>query len=118
MMFLVRPCTPAIGDDPAEPYHFALVVPLKMTLFPRNETKLEQQVGSSEFLIQGKDESVASLLASSSVGALGTFNDYDDLPEVVELLALGEETEKERGFLIKTKRMMIPKTISSFDPII
>ncbi|XP_047182747.1 protein NUCLEAR FUSION DEFECTIVE 4-like [Vigna umbellata] len=140
MMFLVRPCTPATGDDPAEPYHFQFVqvssvimgvyllvstilgnvytfsdavsyalvtvmvlllmaplaVPLKMTLFPRNGTKSEQQVGSSEFLIQGKEESAAPLLASSSAGALGSFNDQDDLPEVAELLALGEGAVKQK----------------------
>ncbi|WVZ07260.1 hypothetical protein V8G54_020606 [Vigna mungo] len=74
-------CMSTIGDDPAEPYHFPLAAPSKMTLFLRNGTKLEQQVGTYEFLIQGKDESVASLLASSSVGALGSFNDQDDFPK-------------------------------------
>jgi len=140
MMFLVRPCTPATGDDPAEPYHFQFVqvssvimgvyllvstilgniypfsdavsyalvtvmvlllmaplaVPLKMTLFPRNGTKSEQQVGSSESLTQGKDESAAPLLASSSAAALGSFNDQDDSPEVSELLALGEGALKQK----------------------
>ncbi|KAG5006547.1 hypothetical protein JHK85_025089 [Glycine max] len=139
MMFLVRPCTPATGDDPVEPYHFLFVqgssvvlgvyllattvvgniipfsgavsyvlvavmillliaplaVPLKMTLFPRNGSKSdspEQQVGSSE----GKDENAEPLLASSSAGALGSFDDQDDLSEVAELLALGEGAVKQK----------------------
>ncbi|BAT95778.1 hypothetical protein LR48_Vigan02g099300 [Vigna angularis] len=114
VMFLVRPCTLATSDDPAKPYHFSLVVPLNMTLFPRNGTKLEQQVGSSEFLIQRKDESATLLLASSSTGALKSFNDRDDLPEVAKLLALGEGTRKKKGFLMKMKRMMIPKNKFQF----
>jgi len=73
-----------------------LAVPLKMTLFPRNGTKSEQQVGSSESLTQGKDESAAPLLASSSAAALGSFNDQDDSPEVSELLALGEGAVKQK----------------------
>ncbi|KAG4949736.1 hypothetical protein AAZX31_15G188300 [Glycine max] len=139
MMFLVRPCTPATGDDPVEPYHFLFVqgssvvlgvyllattivgniipfsgelsyalvavmillliaplaVPLKMTLFPRHGSKSdspEQQVGSSE----GKDESAEPLLASSSAGALGSFDDQDDSSEVAELLALGEGAVKQK----------------------
>ncbi|TKY73038.1 NUCLEAR FUSION DEFECTIVE 4 [Spatholobus suberectus] len=139
MMFLVRPCTPATGDDPAEHYHFLFVqgssvvlgvyllattilgnvipfsgavsyvlvavmilllmaplaVPLKMTLFPRKDSKSdspEQQVGSSE----GKDENAEPLLASSSAGALGSFTDQDDSSEVTELLALGEGAVKQK----------------------
>jgi len=142
-MFLVRPCTPATGDDPAEPYHFLFVqgssvimgvyllvstilgnvytfsdavsyalvavmvllimaplaVPLKMTCFPRNGSKSEspeQPVGSSESLTQGKDEITAPLLASSSAGALGSFNDQDDSSEIAELLALGEGAVKQK----------------------
>ncbi|CAJ1975610.1 unnamed protein product [Sphenostylis stenocarpa] len=143
MMFLVRPCTPATGDDPAEHYHFLFVqgssvimgvyllvstilgnvspfsdavsyalvtvmvlllmaplaVPLKMTLFPRNGSKSEspeQSVGPSESLTHGKDESAEPLLASSSAGALGSFNDEDDSSEVAELLALGEGAVKQK----------------------
>lgn len=139
-MFLVRPCTPATGDDPAEPYHFLFVqsssvimgvyllvstilgnvysfsdavsyalvavivllimaplaVPLKMTCFPRNGSKSESLVGSSESLTQAKDEIAAPLLASSSAGALGSFNDQDDSSEVAELLALGEGAVKQK----------------------
>ncbi|RDY03562.1 Protein NUCLEAR FUSION DEFECTIVE 4 [Mucuna pruriens] len=143
MMFLVRPCTPATGDDPAEQYHFLFVqcssvilgvyllsttilgnirpfsetvsyilvavmilllmaplaVPLKMTLCPSRGSKSDspqQRVGSSEILAEGKDENAEPLLASSSAGTLGSFNDQDDLSEVAELLALGEGAVKQK----------------------
>ncbi|XP_020203738.1 protein NUCLEAR FUSION DEFECTIVE 4 [Cajanus cajan] len=130
MMFLVRPCTPATGDDPLEHYHFLfiqgssvvlgvyllattvigniasfgggvsyalvavmvlllmvpLVVPLKMTLFPRRESGSESE---------GKDENAEALLASSSAGTLGSFYE-EESSEAAELLALGEGAVKQK----------------------
>lgn len=143
MMFLVRPCTPASGEDSAESCHFLfiqgssvvlgvyllvttifgniltlsgtvsyilvavmilllmapLAIPVKMTLFPRrasNSDSPEQQAGSSDSLIQGKDDKTEPLLPSSSAGSLGSFYDQDDSSEVAMLLALGEGAVKQK----------------------
>ncbi|KAK7330014.1 hypothetical protein VNO77_24199 [Canavalia gladiata] len=140
-MFLVRPCTPASGQDSDEKGHFLfiqcssvalgvyilattilgnflsisdmvsyillsvtilllmapLAIPIKMTLCPRKASEsetTEQQVGSSDFLIQnGKENNnIEPLLSSSSsTGGLGSFNDADgSSSEVAMLLAEGE----------------------------
>lgn len=83
-MFLVRPCTPASGEDSAE----------KMTLCPRKESSSEtpeQQVGSSDILFHdGKVDNIEPLLSSSSASGLGSFIDTDGSAEVAMLLAEGE----------------------------
>ncbi|XP_061350462.1 protein NUCLEAR FUSION DEFECTIVE 4-like [Gastrolobium bilobum] len=143
MMFLVRPCTPASGEDSTENCHFLfiqgssvvlgvyllattifgnvfpingtvsyvlvavmilllmapLAIPAKMTLFPRrasNSDSPELQCGSSDSLIQDKKDKTQPLLASSSTGNLGSFNDQDDSSEVAMLLALGEGAVKQK----------------------
>ncbi|XP_061350850.1 protein NUCLEAR FUSION DEFECTIVE 4-like [Gastrolobium bilobum] len=144
MMFLVRPCTPASGQDSAEKGHFLfiqgssvalglcilvttvlgkilhisdvvsyilvavtilllmapLAIPIKMTLCPRKATESEtpeQQVGSSECLIQdGKEDNTKPLLSSSSASGLGSFYDTDGSSEVAMLLAVGEGAVKKK----------------------
>lgn len=76
-----------------------IAVPIKMTLFPKvasNSDSAEQRLGSSDSLNQGKDDNAEPLLASSSAGALGSFNDQDDSSEVAMLLALGEGAVKQK----------------------
>lgn len=76
-----------------------IAVPVKMTLFPKvasNSDSAEQRLGSSDSLNQGKDDNAEPLLASSSAGALGSFNDQDDSSEVAMLLALGEGAVKQK----------------------
>lgn len=63
-----------------------LVVPLKMTLFPRRESGSESE---------GKDENAEALLASSSAGTLGSFYE-EESSEAAELLALGEGAVKQK----------------------
>ncbi|XP_057429650.1 protein NUCLEAR FUSION DEFECTIVE 4-like [Lotus japonicus] len=73
-------------------------VPLKMTLFPKKAStdSSEQLLGSSESLSRDKDDKTEPLLASSSAGALGSFNDEDDSSEVAMLLAIGEGAVKQK----------------------
>ncbi|KAJ1436990.1 Nodulin-like [Sesbania bispinosa] len=76
-----------------------IAVPIKMTLFPKrasNSDSPDQRLGSSDSLVQGRDEKIEPLLASSSAGNLGGFNDQDDSSEVAMLLALGEGAVKQK----------------------
>ncbi|KAJ1440074.1 Nodulin-like [Sesbania bispinosa] len=76
-----------------------IAVPIKMTLFPKrasNSDSPDQRLGSSDSLVQGRDEKIEPLLASSSAGNLGSFNDQDDSSEVAMLLALGEGAVKQK----------------------
>ncbi|MED6149024.1 hypothetical protein PIB30_058583 [Stylosanthes scabra] len=76
-----------------------LAIPLKMTIFPRRESDSDshdRQVGSLDSITQGNDEKTEPLLASSSAGTLGSFNDQDDSSEVAMLLALGEGAVKQK----------------------
>lgn len=140
MMYFVRPCTPASGDDPAERYHFLFVeaasvvlglyiltttildhfislsapisytfvvimvlllmaplaIPVKMTFYPSNCSKLgklSQPVRSSDQLGQEEDsvdKREPLLKQSSSTTHLGSFHDSDSVSDVDILLAEGE----------------------------
>ncbi|CAL5186893.1 unnamed protein product [Lathyrus oleraceus] len=106
MMFLVRPCTPALDEDSTSSSHFIFIqcasvilgVYLLATTIFGNLIILsdsEQPLGSSDSLGQGKDDKIEPLLGSSSTGALGSSND-DDSSEVAMLLAIGEGAIKQK----------------------
>ncbi|GMP63204.1 hypothetical protein CsSME_00024989 [Camellia sinensis var. sinensis] len=134
MMYAVKPCTPASGEDSAEHSHFLfiqvailshfiplsdtvsytflvimvlllmapLAIPVKMTLYPSNRSKLGtlgRPVGSSDQLIQAEgdvDKSEPLLTPSTSTTNVGSFHESDSVSEVDMLLAEGEGAVKKK----------------------
>ncbi|KAL7259615.1 hypothetical protein ACSBR1_005494 [Camellia fascicularis] len=146
MMYAVKPCTPASGEDSAECGHFLfiqvasvllglylltttvlshfiplsdtvsytflvimvlllmapLAIPVKMTLYPSNRSKLGtlgRPVGSSDQLIQAEgdvDKSEPLLTPSTSTTNIGSFHESDSVSEVDMLLAEGEGAVKKK----------------------
>lgn len=145
MMYFIRRCTPASGEDSSEYGHFLftqaasvilsiylltttilkdtisisssvcyvfvgimviflmspLVIPLKMTLFPRKRKQLGQLDGSSSNLLaaeaeaEGDSSQTAHLLVPSiSSSNLGSFREGEEMSDVEFLLAVGEGAVK------------------------
>ncbi|KAF5946767.1 hypothetical protein HYC85_016995 [Camellia sinensis] len=134
MMYAVKPCTPASGEDSAEHSHFLfiqvailshfiplsdtvsytflvimvlllmapLAIPVKMTLYPSNRSKLGtlgRPVGSSDQLIQAEgdvDKSEPLLTPSTSTTNIGSFHESDSVSELRER-AVKKKRRPKRG---------------------
>lgn len=136
MMFAVRPCTPASGEDTAEHCHFLfiqaasvvlglylltttvlyhfvslsafvsytflvlmvlllmapLAIPLKMTLYPSNRSKL----GTLGQSVESMDKTEPLLTQSISATNLASFYESDSVSDVDMLLAEGEGAVKKK----------------------
>ncbi|KAG5559534.1 hypothetical protein RHGRI_009159 [Rhododendron griersonianum] len=136
MMFAVRPCTPASGEDTAEHSHFLfiqaasvvlglyllsttvlyhfvslsafvsytflvlmvlllmapLAIPLKMTLYPSNRSKL----GTLGQSVESMDKTEPLLTQSISATNLSSFYESDSVSDVDMLLAEGEGAVKKK----------------------
>ncbi|XAR66830.1 hypothetical protein NMG60_11013178 [Bertholletia excelsa] len=143
LMFFVRPCTPASGEDSAESVHFLFIqaasvvlglylltttildhvmslniaisysilvvmvlllmaplgIPIKMTFYPSNCSKLGRSSGSSEQLNQSQgilDTKQPLLEPSLSTSNLGSFHESDSALDLDMLLAVGEGAVKKK----------------------
>ncbi|CAL5411577.1 unnamed protein product [Camellia sinensis] len=102
MMYAVKPCTSASGEDSAERGHFLFIQVASMTLYPSNRSKLGtlgRPVGSSDQLIQAEgdmDKSEPLLTPSTSTTNIGSFHESDSVSEVDMLLAEGEGAVKKK----------------------
>ncbi|KAH7855945.1 hypothetical protein Vadar_030857 [Vaccinium darrowii] len=136
MMFAVRPCTPASGEDSAEHRHFIfiqaasvvlglylltttvldhfillsafasysflvtmvlllmapLAIPIKMTIYPSNQSKL----GALDQSVESTDKTEPLLTQSVSATSLGSFHESDSVSDVDMLLAEGEGAVKKK----------------------
>nr|POE44998.1 protein nuclear fusion defective 4 [Quercus suber] len=83
LMYFIRACTPASGEDSSEHVHF-----------------LFTQVNSSDNLVQGEGGSTQTnplLTPSSSATYLGSFHENEEASDVETLLAVGEGAIKKKS---------------------